>query len=585
MANTDYIKEFLVKLGYQVDPQSQKKFEESLQKSSKSAEGLAKGLKSVAVALGTASTVAAYRLNALYVNANRIGTSASKLDALGKAISNVGGDANAAAQSVASIAQKLRDIQNFDRVFGRFGVSVKDANGNLRDTVDLLIELINSGKFRELSYAQQSAYMRDAFGIDDLTFRSIRDPEFQREYQKILETNRKLGDSMDKSAESTRRVIKSLNDLKNQGGAVLDLLVGNLMDKLSPALDKVNSGLSQMIDWYSKLSPESQKLAKDIGSAAVAAGMLAASLKAISIFKGIGDIFKPGKVPSPNPGTAGNAASKASGIAVSLFKNPASWLAALGIGSFAADAYMTSKDADSVMNRETQGDLVGLLYGGKKKTKSDPSVSAPSIIPAVQEAELPKGMKRHARGIRNNNPGNIEFSGAWKQQGATREVGNGGRFAAFSTPQEGLRALAIQLKRYDNVGLSTIKDIVTKYAPEKENNTIAYMNAVSRRMGIGINTRLNMSDPAIMQKMMNEIIRFENGYNPYSNDMMREAARFGVLHKGKWRGDWGGSQNLNQNINITVNGAKYPDQSAEAVRDVMENRNGVMFRNARTPSR
>ena len=111
------------------------------------------------------------------------------------------------------------------------------------------------------------------------------------------------------------------------------------------------------------------------------------------------------------------------------------------------------------------------------------------------------------------------------------------------------------------------------------------MNAVARRMGIGINTRLNMSDPAIMQKMMNEIIRFENGYNPYSNDMMREAARFGVLHKGKWRGDWGGSQNLNQNINITVHGAKYPDQSAEAVRDVMENRNGVMFRNARTPSR
>lgn len=53
---------------------------------------------------------------------------------------------------------------------------------------------------------------------------------------------------------------------------------------------------------------------------------------------------------------------------------------------------------------------------------------------------------------------------------------------------------------YDNAGFSTIKDIITKYAPEKENNTIAYMNAVARRMGTGINTRLNMSDPAIMQK-------------------------------------------------------------------------------------
>lgn len=109
MANTDYIKEFLVKLGYQVDEADRKKFEEALGKSEKSTEGLAKNLKSVAVALGTVSSVAAYRLNALYVNAQRIGTSVSKLDALRRSVANVGGDANAAAQSVASLAQKLRD--------------------------------------------------------------------------------------------------------------------------------------------------------------------------------------------------------------------------------------------------------------------------------------------------------------------------------------------------------------------------------------------------------------------------------------------------------------------------------------------
>ncbi len=563
MANTDYIKEFLVKLGYEVDEKGSKRFSEALTK-----------LNKAAVAIGTASTVAAYRLNALYVNAQRTGTSASKLDAFRRSVANVGGDANAAAQSVASLAQKLRDNpEGFAGAFKRFGVNIRDTNGQIRDTVDLMMELVNSNSFKSLEYYQQSAYMRDLFGIDDLTFRSIRSGEFAREYQKIRDIQAKLGNETDKSAKSVRDFIVGLNDLQAKGGAALDVLVGNLADKLAPALQAVNEKADALLDWYSKLSPESKEVAKNIGSTAVAVGMLAASIKALTVLKGLGGVLTGG-----GAGGAAGAAAK-----TSILSNPVGWLAALGIGSFAADAYMTKQDADSVMDRETQGDLVGLLWGQSGNAEGSESVGVPSVITAAQAVELPKGRKRHARGIRNNNPGNIEFAGAWKQQGATRENGNGGRFAAFSTPQEGLRALATQLKRYDNAGFSTIKDIITKYAPEKENNTIAYMNAVARRMGTGINTRLNMSDPAVMQKIMNEIIRFENGYNPYSNDMMNEAARFGVSHKGKWREGWGGSPNLNQNINITVNGAKYPEQSAEAVEEVMKN--GVMVRNARTPSR
>lgn len=42
------------------------------------------------------------------------------------------------------------------------------------------------------------------------------------------------------------------------------------------------------------------------------------------------------------------------------------------------------------------------------------------------------------RGIRNNNPGNLNFAG---QRGASLEGGPGGRFATFDTMDEGVAAL------------------------------------------------------------------------------------------------------------------------------------------------
>lgn len=586
MANTDYIKEFLVKLGYQVDEADRKKFEEAIGKSEKSTEGLAKNLKSVAVALGTVSSVAAYRLNALYVNAQRIGTSASKLDALRRSVANVGGDANAAAQSVASLAQKLRDNpEGFAGAFKRFGINIRDTNGQIRDTVDLMMELVNSNSFKSLEYYQQSAYMRDLFGIDDLTFRSIRSGEFAREYQKIRDIQAKLGNETDKSAKSVRDFMVGLNDIRNKGSAALDVLVGNLADKLAPALQAVNEKADALLDWYSKLSPESKEVAKNIGSTAVAVGMLAASLKAISILKGLGGILKGGAAAGGAGGAAagGGLLSKTAALA----SNPVSWLAALGLGSFAADAYMTSQDADSVMSRETGGDLVGALYNGSINPAShEQATGSWGIIPAARAADLPKSGKV-TRGIRNNNPGNLDYVPMWAKQGATRETGNNGRFAAFATPEEGLRALAVQLKRYANAGEDSVYKIIKKYAPETENNTIAYMNSVARDIGTGIHGRLNFSDPQVMEKMMRAIIKFENsGNNPYSDEMMNEAARFGTGHKGKWGGGWGGSANLNQNVNITI----YTNDAKETAREVTnvlkrESENNVRLRNARTPSR
>jgi hypothetical protein len=73
----------------------------------------------------------------------------------------------------------------------------------------------------------------------------------------------------------------------------------------------------------------------------------------------------------------------------------------------------------------------------------------------------------------NLNPGNLDFVG---QAGA---VANG-RFAKFSTFYAGRQALENDIKAKLNAGIDTIKDLIDLYAPPIENNTNAYVVAVSQ---------------------------------------------------------------------------------------------------------
>ena len=78
---------------------------------------------------------------------------------------------------------------------------------------------------------------------------------------------------------------------------------------------------------------------------------------------------------------------------------------------------------------------------------------------------------------RQNNPGNLRYVG---QLGAVR--GDKG-FARFKTPQEGFQALHRQIL-LDASRKLTLKQFVYKYAPPNQNNSVAYLNHVSRSLNI-----------------------------------------------------------------------------------------------------
>ena len=124
----------------------------------------------------------------------------------------------------------------------------------------------------------------------------------------------------------------------------------------------------------------------------------------------------------------------------------------------------------------------------------------------------------HIRGIRNNNPGNIESSESFQWQG---QNGNDGRFATFSSPEHGIRALGINLLAYHRRGLDTISKIISRWAPPQDNNdTPAYIQKVSQALGVSPHARLDVASPSVLSALSKAIIHHENGRIPFSEQVI-----------------------------------------------------------------
>jgi hypothetical protein len=115
------------------------------------------------------------------------------------------------------------------------------------------------------------------------------------------------------------------------------------------------------------------------------------------------------------------------------------------------------------------------------------------------------------RGIRNNNPGNIELGNdVWVGQ-VPPEQQTDSRFVQFIAPEYGIRAMARILSNYMARGLVTVNSIIRTWS---ETDQDAYVEAVSDDLGVDENAPLSMAQlPALIAAM----IDFENGEQPYSS--------------------------------------------------------------------
>lgn len=140
------------------------------------------------------------------------------------------------------------------------------------------------------------------------------------------------------------------------------------------------------------------------------------------------------------------------------------------------------------------------------------SDAAGSVVQAVVDWTLP-------RGIRNNNPGNIDRKIGTTWKGAADDQTQDSRFVVFTAPEWGIRAMARILRTYMGRGQNTVAKIISTWAPPTENATGAYINAVARAVGLDPNAPVSDAHlPAIIAA----IIQHENGQQPYPPEVIAQ---------------------------------------------------------------
>lgn len=127
------------------------------------------------------------------------------------------------------------------------------------------------------------------------------------------------------------------------------------------------------------------------------------------------------------------------------------------------------------------------------------------------------------RGLRNNNPGNIEDDGITLWEGIDTPRSEGG-YLRFTNPIYGIRAIARILSNYVTVdGIPpTVSALIARWAPPETNNTQAYIDDVNTQLGLSVpDDYIDLSSQ--MVPLIIAIIRHENSLQPYSASTIAQA--------------------------------------------------------------
>ncbi|EDZ9931328.1 hypothetical protein GJ842_24320 [Salmonella enterica] len=175
-----------------------------------------------------------------------------------------------------------------------------------------------------------------------------------------------------------------------------------------------------------------------------------------------------------------------------------------------------------------QSDVHDLLRKGTLNQLSNIAAQDPALLlsvlgePSDNSGTTTSGSiaSKGVRGVRNNNPGNLVAS----NQGWDGELTSDGKFSRFDTPEHGIRALAKNMRTYQNKhDLNTVSKMISKFAPpEDHNDTPTYIKAVAGMMGVDPEQRIDTSDVGTLTKLVNSIITVENGSNPYTSQQISD---------------------------------------------------------------
>lgn len=245
------IRNFVVALGFTTDKSKADEMKKTLENVEVRAKILHKALLGLAVGSVVAVTKVADELDKLYFSSQRIGASANNINAYGNAIAQLGGSAEGAIGTLESLAEKLRNSPGYESQIKGLGVDTREANGEMRDRVEVMKDL--SGVLAKMPAYQANAYA-ESLGIDQNTLLAMRDGKFLSNMEKYQKIQKELGmnDDLTKSGNEFMTEYRDLTMMTKTGFQVLVMQAGKA---LIPILRLLNQLIQVGIHAFSQLHP------------------------------------------------------------------------------------------------------------------------------------------------------------------------------------------------------------------------------------------------------------------------------------------------------------------------------------------
>ena len=124
------------------------------------------------------------------------------------------------------------------------------------------------------------------------------------------------------------------------------------------------------------------------------------------------------------------------------------------------------------------------------------------------------------RGLRNNNPGNIRVSSSKWAGKIPADMKKDDVFEEFESIDYGYRALIKLLQNYRiKYGCMSVSEMISRFAPENENNTSGYITRVCREMQVPTSYVPDINDKGTMCALAATISQVENGVPAVMDDV------------------------------------------------------------------
>ena len=284
--------ELLVGLGFEYDPAEAKQFKDDIEKTTKFITSLTKvavGAATAITGMTIASTKASDEQGKL---SNEIGVSVDAIDALQFALTRAGGSSEGMVSSLRNLtvraAEAARGIGSGVEVFGLLGISATDANGEVKKSSDLLLEISN--RFQGLSKAKQ-VELADKLGLGD-SIRLLQ--EGPKAIQAYIDQAEAIGTTTAEDAKIAADFQDSLTDLwkvvksgsrvlTREFAPILSELINNFTSWWKENRKLIEQNLPEWIDKAGK----ALKILLAVSAAFVAGRLLQHLFSAVALFKSL----------------------------------------------------------------------------------------------------------------------------------------------------------------------------------------------------------------------------------------------------------------------------------------------------------